>query len=200
MQVAKSVIVNTIVHKSAVSTPESFVVAAAKQDISRETVESISVRKQVAMAVVPVDLPAVEETSIKSIRNLWLRLVVVEVEVEAVDMDSLWDGLKMVDLVRGNSLSKLFPQLLLGYSPSPPVLPFPPTVVAFLAFSLFFLRTMLTLFRRQLHPGQRNNQRHPLPQPNQHTKPLHHPPASPRACPPLVLPPLSDLLPVSLRG
>jgi hypothetical protein len=51
--------------------PVSFVVVAAKQVISREIVESISVLRQVVMAAeVPMGpREEEEETSIKSIRN-----------------------------------------------------------------------------------------------------------------------------------
>ena len=91
----------------------------AKQATSSATVESILLLKQqVDMVVVGLMVPRVEreEISIKSIWNLWLKLVVVEEVEEEVDMVVVnrWGGLRVVDLVLGNSLSNMLLLLLLG--------------------------------------------------------------------------------------
>jgi hypothetical protein len=90
-----------------------FVAAVAKQDISRETVKSISALRQVTMVVVVVPVDWQEQGNlIKSIKSSWLR----SVQAEAVeDMVNLRDVSKAVDLIRGNILNNVSPLLLLGY-------------------------------------------------------------------------------------
>ena len=97
-----------------------FVTAVAKQDISRETVKSISALRQVNMVVVMVPVDWQEQWSlIKSIRSSWMK----SVQAEAVeDTVNLRDVSKAADLIRGNILN-VSPLLLLGYIslPSPPL-------------------------------------------------------------------------------
>lgn len=95
---AKLGTVNMTALRFEVSTPVSFVADVAKQDTFRKIVRSISVLKLADTAAVPADHQ--EETLIKSIKILWLRLV----EVEAVvGMDSRPDVSRVVDLVLGNN-------------------------------------------------------------------------------------------------
>src|SRR2546423_15499679 len=93
----------------AVSTPASFVADVVKQDTFRKIVKSILVLKLADTAGDRTDLQ--EETLIKSIKSLWLRVVEVE---GVVAMDSRPGVSRAGDLVLWHNLQQSVSPLDLG--------------------------------------------------------------------------------------